>query len=137
MSNSKDLIIREISNSPLVKKEYKELIKIIILIKFLLNENKKQRNSIITKEYNGPLLPAVNDMNKNRGISKYRYLLNLFLLNIIINEEEYVVLGDINEDGVLNIVDVVALLNIFLSNDVLHTFKSHITHDSLSIFAEN
>ena len=43
----------------------------------------------------------------------------IMLVNIIINEEEYVALGDINEDGVINIVDVVALLNIILSNDVL------------------
>ena len=32
------------------------------------------------KEYNGPLLPAVNDINKNKGINKYKYLLYLFLL---------------------------------------------------------
>jgi hypothetical protein len=43
----------------------------------------------------------------------------IMLVNIIINEEEYVTSGDINQDGIINIVDVVALLNIILSNDVL------------------
>ena len=44
----------------------------------------------------------------------------IMLVNIIINEEEYIVSGDIDQDGVINIIDVVALLNIILSNDILY-----------------
>ncbi|RMZ48807.1 hypothetical protein EB821_05615 [Candidatus Marinimicrobia bacterium PRS2] len=38
------------------------------------------------------------------------------LVNIILNGDDYILLGDINSDGQLNILDVVALISIIMSN---------------------
>ena len=38
------------------------------------------------------------------------------LVNIILNDDDYIVLGDMNQDGVLNVLDIVQLVNIILYN---------------------
>jgi hypothetical protein len=37
------------------------------------------------------------------------------LVNTILNDDDYIVLGDMNQDGVLNVLDIVQLVNIILS----------------------
>ncbi len=37
------------------------------------------------------------------------------LVNIILNSDDYVLAGDMNQDGVLDILDIVTLVNIILS----------------------
>ena len=39
----------------------------------------------------------------------------VFLVNTILNDDDYIVLGDMNQDGVLNVLDIVQLVNIILS----------------------
>ena len=40
----------------------------------------------------------------------------VFLVNTILNDDEYILIGDMNQDNFLNILDVVALVNIILNN---------------------
>ena len=41
---------------------------------------------------------------------------NTLIVNIILNDDDYIVLGDMNQDGVLNVLDIVQLVNIILGN---------------------
>jgi len=38
------------------------------------------------------------------------------LVNIILNDDDYIILGDMNQDGLLNVLDIVQLVNLILSS---------------------
>ena len=40
----------------------------------------------------------------------------VFLVNTILNDDDYILLGDMNQDGVLNVLDIVQLVNFILDN---------------------
>ena len=39
----------------------------------------------------------------------------IFIVNSIIDDTEYNVIADLNEDGIINVVDIVAIVNIILN----------------------